>query len=179
MSKTSKRSAITMPSIEEDKAITAAAKADPDAQPLMPSQLKSMVPIRALPWATEVREHEAARIRSLQPGGCHLLQVHWRRLAVAYGWSASGVRRTQGPSSMKMGPNPSFEPTDHGKPWSAAQLKRDAAIEWKKRLLALMLPALSGSDSRLLSARGARALSYRLRSEARHFPHLHAGWVMP
>ena len=48
MSKTSKRSAITMPSIEEDKAITAAAKADPDAQPLTPSQLKSMVPIRAL-----------------------------------------------------------------------------------------------------------------------------------
>ena len=37
-----------MPSIEEDKAITAAAKADPDAQPLTPSQLKSMVPIRAL-----------------------------------------------------------------------------------------------------------------------------------
>jgi uncharacterized protein (DUF4415 family) len=37
-----------MPSIEEDKAITAAAKADPDAQPLTPAQLKSMVPIRAL-----------------------------------------------------------------------------------------------------------------------------------
>ena len=37
-----------MPSIEEDKAITAAAKADPDAQPLTPGQLKSMVPIRAL-----------------------------------------------------------------------------------------------------------------------------------
>ena len=48
MSKTSKRPAITMPSIEEDKAITAAAKADPDAQPLKPSQLKAMVPIRAL-----------------------------------------------------------------------------------------------------------------------------------
>jgi uncharacterized protein (DUF4415 family) len=37
-----------MPSIEEDKAITAAAKADPDAQPLKPAQLKSMIPIRAL-----------------------------------------------------------------------------------------------------------------------------------
>ena len=37
-----------MPSIEEDKAITAAAKADPDAQPLTPAQLKSMVSIRAL-----------------------------------------------------------------------------------------------------------------------------------
>lgn len=48
MSKTSKRPAIAMPTIEEDKAITAAAKADPDAQPLTPSQLKSMVPLRAL-----------------------------------------------------------------------------------------------------------------------------------
>ncbi|MEI7784610.1 MAG: BrnA antitoxin family protein [Betaproteobacteria bacterium] len=32
-----------MPSIAEDRVITAAAKADPDAQPLTPSQLKSMV----------------------------------------------------------------------------------------------------------------------------------------
>jgi uncharacterized protein (DUF4415 family) len=48
MSKTSKRPAIAMPTVEEDKAITAAAKADPDAQPLTPSQLKSMVPLRAL-----------------------------------------------------------------------------------------------------------------------------------
>lgn len=48
MSKTSKRPAIAMPTVEEGKAITAAAKADPDAQPLTPSQLKSMVPLRAL-----------------------------------------------------------------------------------------------------------------------------------
>ncbi len=48
MSKTSKRPAIAMPTVEADKAITAAAKADPDAQPLTPSQLKSMVPLRAL-----------------------------------------------------------------------------------------------------------------------------------
>ncbi|MDE2484374.1 MAG: BrnA antitoxin family protein [candidate division NC10 bacterium] len=48
MSKTSKRPAIVMPTVEEDRAITAAAKADPDAQPLTPSQLKSMVPLRAL-----------------------------------------------------------------------------------------------------------------------------------
>lgn len=48
MSKTSKRPAIAMPTVEEDKAITVAAKADPDAQPLTPSQLKSMVPLRAL-----------------------------------------------------------------------------------------------------------------------------------
>jgi uncharacterized protein (DUF4415 family) len=37
-----------MPTTEQDKAITAAAKADPDAQPLTPKQLKSMVPLRAL-----------------------------------------------------------------------------------------------------------------------------------
>jgi uncharacterized protein (DUF4415 family) len=37
-----------MPSVQEDKIITAAAKADPDAQPLTPKQLKSMVPMRAL-----------------------------------------------------------------------------------------------------------------------------------
>jgi uncharacterized protein (DUF4415 family) len=37
-----------MPSAEEDKAITAAARGDPDAQPLTPKQLKSMLPIKAL-----------------------------------------------------------------------------------------------------------------------------------
>jgi len=48
MSKISKRPTILMPTSEEDRAITAAAKSDPDAQPLTPKQLKSMVPIRAL-----------------------------------------------------------------------------------------------------------------------------------
>lgn len=48
MSKTSKRSAVRMPTMEEDKAITAAAKRDPDALPLTPAQLKAMVPIKAL-----------------------------------------------------------------------------------------------------------------------------------
>jgi uncharacterized protein (DUF4415 family) len=37
-----------MPAVEEDKAITAAARSDPDAQPLTPKQLKSMVPLRTL-----------------------------------------------------------------------------------------------------------------------------------
>ena len=37
-----------MPSVAEDKIITAAAKSDPDAQPLTPTQLKAMVPLRAL-----------------------------------------------------------------------------------------------------------------------------------
>jgi uncharacterized protein (DUF4415 family) len=48
MSKISKRSTILMPTVEEDKIITAAAKSDPDAQPITPKQLKAMVPIRAM-----------------------------------------------------------------------------------------------------------------------------------
>ncbi|MDP2606765.1 MAG: BrnA antitoxin family protein [Deltaproteobacteria bacterium] len=48
MSKVSKRAFVAMPSVQEDKVITAAAKADPDAQPLTPKQLKSMVPMRTL-----------------------------------------------------------------------------------------------------------------------------------
>jgi uncharacterized protein (DUF4415 family) len=48
MSKTSKRPSIRMPSVEEDRAIVAAAKADPDAQPLSAKQLKEMVPLQAV-----------------------------------------------------------------------------------------------------------------------------------
>ena len=48
MSRVSKRPTVSMPTVEEDKAITAAAKSDPDAQPLTPTQLRTMVPMRAL-----------------------------------------------------------------------------------------------------------------------------------
>lgn len=48
MSKASKRPTVVMPSSKEDRQIVAAAKADPDAQPLTPKQLKAMVPLRAL-----------------------------------------------------------------------------------------------------------------------------------
>ena len=48
MSKVSKRPSVVMPTVAEDRAITAAAKSDPDAQPLTPKQLAAMVPIRAL-----------------------------------------------------------------------------------------------------------------------------------
>jgi uncharacterized protein (DUF4415 family) len=48
MSKTSKQRALVMPTSEWDKAITSAAKSDPDAQPLTSKQLKSMVPMRVL-----------------------------------------------------------------------------------------------------------------------------------
>jgi len=48
MSKVTKRPTVAMPTSEEDKVITAAAKSDPDAHPLTPKQLKTMVPMRAL-----------------------------------------------------------------------------------------------------------------------------------
>ena len=48
MPKASNRQSVTMPTFEEDAAITAAAKADPDAQPLTSDQLKAMVPLRSL-----------------------------------------------------------------------------------------------------------------------------------
>ena len=48
MSKVSKKRTVLMPTAAEDKAITAAAKSDPDAQPLTLKQLKAMVPMRAL-----------------------------------------------------------------------------------------------------------------------------------
>ena len=48
MSRVSKRPTIRMPTAEEDKAITAAARSDPDAQPLTPKQLKAMVPLRSV-----------------------------------------------------------------------------------------------------------------------------------
>jgi uncharacterized protein (DUF4415 family) len=37
-----------MPSVEEDKRIIAAARSDPDAQPLTPAQLKAMMPLRSV-----------------------------------------------------------------------------------------------------------------------------------
>lgn len=48
MSRTAKRPAIRMPTVEEDRAIIAAAKADPDAQPLTPEQLDAMMPMKSL-----------------------------------------------------------------------------------------------------------------------------------
>ena len=48
MSKVSKRPSVIVPSVLQDRAINAAAKADPDAQPLTPKQMKAMVPLRSL-----------------------------------------------------------------------------------------------------------------------------------
>jgi uncharacterized protein (DUF4415 family) len=48
MSKPSKRPSVRMPTPEEDATIAAAAKADPEAQPLTDEQLQAMVPMRAV-----------------------------------------------------------------------------------------------------------------------------------
>lgn len=61
-----------MPTVEEDKAITLAAKADPDAQPLTPAQLKAMVPLRGL----------RGRPKSAQPK--QLLSVRYSPEVVSY-----------------------------------------------------------------------------------------------
>jgi len=49
MSAKPRKSAIRMPTVEEDRAIRKAAKADPDAQPLTDAQLRAMVPLRGRP----------------------------------------------------------------------------------------------------------------------------------
>ena len=48
MSSAPKHPSVRIPTTEEDRTITAAAKADPDALPLTSKQLKAMVPMRAL-----------------------------------------------------------------------------------------------------------------------------------
>jgi Uncharacterized protein conserved in bacteria len=64
MSKASKRPDITLPTAQEDQAIRAAAKADPDAQPLTPKQLQATVPLRALrgrPKSTSTKQLVSVR----------------------------------------------------------------------------------------------------------------------
>ena len=48
MSKVSNKPIINVPTIEEDRKITAAARSDPDAQPLKPGQLNAMIPLRTV-----------------------------------------------------------------------------------------------------------------------------------
>ena len=48
MAKVSKSPLVRMPTTAEDRAITAAAKADPNAHPLTAKQLEAMVPLRRL-----------------------------------------------------------------------------------------------------------------------------------
>lgn len=48
MSTTPRKRTLVMPPAEENRKIVAAAKADPDAKPLTKTQLKAMVPLKAL-----------------------------------------------------------------------------------------------------------------------------------
>jgi uncharacterized protein (DUF4415 family) len=48
MSKTTPKRVLLLPSAQENAKIVAAAKADPDAQPLTKSQLKAMVPLKSV-----------------------------------------------------------------------------------------------------------------------------------
>jgi uncharacterized protein (DUF4415 family) len=48
MSKISSKRIILMPSVKDNAKIVAAAKADPDAQPMTKAQLDALVPIRAV-----------------------------------------------------------------------------------------------------------------------------------
>ena len=61
MSKISKRPSVVMPTLQEDKVITAAAKADLDAQPLTPKQLKSMLPMRGRPKSGNAKQLVSVR----------------------------------------------------------------------------------------------------------------------
>lgn len=89
MSKASKRPIVVMPTERENKLITAAAKADPHAQPLTPKQLKAMVPMRSL----------RGRPKSLNPK--QLVSVRYSPEVLAYfkatgeGWQSrmDGVLR--------------------------------------------------------------------------------------
>lgn len=65
-----------MPTVEEDKAITAAARIDPDARPVAPRQLNSMVPIGAL------------RGRAKSENKMLLVSIRYRPEVVAYFKSA-------------------------------------------------------------------------------------------
>jgi len=78
-----------MPSLAEDRKITAAARSDPDAQPLTVAQLKAMVPLRS------VRGRPKSESKKL------LLSVRYSPEVIAYfkstgeGWQArmDGVLR--------------------------------------------------------------------------------------
>jgi uncharacterized protein (DUF4415 family) len=89
MSKATTKIQIEMPSVAEDRKITAQAKADPEALPLTPAQLKAMVPLRS------VRGRPKSQNKKL------LLSVRYSPEVIAYfkatgdGWQArmDGVLR--------------------------------------------------------------------------------------
>jgi uncharacterized protein (DUF4415 family) len=117
MSKVFKRPSIAMPTSKEDKAITAAAKADPDAQPLTPRQLKAMVPLRAL------------RGRPKSGSAKQLVSVRYSPEVLAYfphGWCTARIRHSPFPQSARMRPNLALVRTVRPRR-PAAQLIRSAS----------------------------------------------------
>ena len=48
MSRTPRKRVLAVPSVEENRRILAAAKADPDAKPLTKAQLRTMVPLKTV-----------------------------------------------------------------------------------------------------------------------------------
>ena len=72
MSKILKRSSIIILTVDEDKAITAADKSDPDAQPLTSAQLGAMVPMKGLRGRPK-SEHKK-----------QLLSVHYSQEVIEY-----------------------------------------------------------------------------------------------
>jgi len=82
MSRISDRPTIRMPTREEDKVITAAAKNDPNAPPPYIKATEGYGSLESSVWSAKIREQKIARFCALQPRGCCLLQIHWRRLAV-------------------------------------------------------------------------------------------------
>jgi uncharacterized protein (DUF4415 family) len=72
MSKIPKRPVIEMPTREEDLLLIAAAKADPDAQPLTSEQLRKMVPL------------SAARGRPRSASAKQLVSVRYSPEVIAY-----------------------------------------------------------------------------------------------
>jgi uncharacterized DUF497 family protein len=91
MPKVTARRVIRMPSPAENAKILAAAKADPDAQPLTKKQLAAMAPLRSVRGRPKVREYKAACVRALQPGGHRVFPRHRRRMADANGWRVERV----------------------------------------------------------------------------------------
>ena len=74
MSRISRRPTILLPTEEEDKAITAAARIDPDAQALTPKQLKAMVPIRALCSRPKAENKQLEESDPFVPSFCRTLR---------------------------------------------------------------------------------------------------------
>ena len=84
MSKVTKRPFVAMPTTEEDRAITAAAKSDPDALIDHPTDEGDGADA-GVPGASEVRDPEDARCGSLQHRGHRVFQIDGCALAIANG----------------------------------------------------------------------------------------------